>query len=319
MKSYWNGKEEIWVLNGESDGDWKKKYVANVTKSETATFAEDASTTLSGDDYLAIYPAEPAASVKWNGNIQSAATFFWLDPKQTLVAGSYDPRWHIAVAYAEAGDENLHFKNVNSLVKFTIGSDNVTEVCFYGNNSEKIAGNFNVNYNSGNPTVTNSTEVYAKVTGSFEKSKTYYISVLPSVFNKGFSIEFVKGGKKYISKVDSKYTLSRNQILDLKTLNTRTIYLNAGSHWDVDGAKFMAHYWKTNNSGTSVKMSKIANTNIYKCQVNYDADNIIFVRKDPNSSDTDFGGEWGRVQTTLSADYNLFTMKSYSEGYWGTR
>ena len=81
----------------------------------------------------------------------------------------------------------------------------------------------------------------------------------------------------------------------------------------------MAHYWKTNNSGTSVKMSKIANTNIYKCQVSYDADNIIFVRKDPNSSDTDFGGEWGRVQTTLSADYNLFTMKSYSEGYWGNR
>ena len=194
MKSYWNGKEEIWVLNGASDGDWKKKYVANVTKSETATFAEDASTTLSGDDYLAIYPAGPAGSVKWDGNIQNAATFFWLDPNQTLVAGSYDPRWHIAVAYAKKGDENLHFKNVNSLVKFTIGADNVTEVCFYGNNSEKIAGNFNVNYNSGNPTVTNSTEVYAKVTGSFTKNKTYYISVLPSVFNKGFSIEVVKGG-----------------------------------------------------------------------------------------------------------------------------
>lgn len=220
MKSYWNGKEEIWVLNGESNGDWKKKYVTEATKSEIATFNEENNeVSLSGDDYLAIYPAEPAGSVNWKGNIQSAATYFWLDPEQTIVEGSYDPQGHIAIAYAEADNENLYFKNVNSLVKFTVGSDNVTEVCFYGNNSEKIAGNFDVNYNGGNPTVTNVTETYAKVTGSFKKGKTYYISVLPCAFSKGFGVETYAYAAKGTKKNSKEYTLERNRILDLGELS----------------------------------------------------------------------------------------------------
>ena len=133
--SYWNGTEGIRVF----DGKVAKVYNATVEMAQKAIFAEaNASVSLDGDDYLAVYPEAPAGSVTWDGNVASAAKKFWLPGEQAAVAGSYDPSTHIAMAYAEAGNLSLEFKNVVSLVKVTVANDNVNEICFYGNSGSKV-------------------------------------------------------------------------------------------------------------------------------------------------------------------------------------
>ena len=332
MKSYWDGTEGIRVFDGALAKG--KVYTAKVNKAETATFTEnDGTVVLKGDDYLAVYPEGPAGDVTWAGDVASAAKKFWLPGDQIIaVAGSYDPSTHIAVAYTEAGNNNLEFKNVNAFVKVNLTSDNVTEICFYGNNSDVIAGNFEVTYNEGNPTVNTKNQynlTYAKVKaakGTLAKG-TYYISVLPCTLSKGFSIETVSNGVKSVKKNSSSYLIARNQIVDLGDIewvapaesSSRTIYLNAKTYWDVDGAVFMAHFW----GGAGVNPSPVLMTkdsgNTYKCQVDANATDIIFVRKDPKNTDTTWNGEWGRIQTTLSADKDLFTVTSYTTGTWSKK
>lgn len=324
-KSYWDGTEGIRVL----DGSVSKVYTATVEKAETATFTEKDATTLTGDDYLAVYPEGPAGSVTWDGNITSAAKMFWLPGDQIATLNSYDPSTHIAVAYAEAGNQNLYFKNVTALIKVNLVSDNVTEICFYGNNSDVIAGNFDVKYSDGQPTWTKGsyTLAYAKVKnkdGSALKKGVYYISVLPCTLSKGFSIETISNGVKSIKKNSTSYVIGRNQIVDLgdvewikpEASSSRTIYLNAKTYWDVDGAVFMAHFWGGAGVNPSPVLMKKDSGNIYKCEVDADATDIIFVRKNPANNDTTWDGEWGRIQTKLSADKDLFTLTSYNGGTW---
>lgn len=225
MASYWDGTERIWVLNGQSgNAGWKKAYKATASKATRVTFKEeDASSTLTGDDYLAVYPAEPAGDVTWDGKVSSPAKKFWLPGDQIAKEGTYDPSTHVAVAYTLEGNPNLEFKNVTSLVKFTLQSDNVSEVVFYGLNNDVITGNFDVTYNNGNPTYTTTGSGYRKNTyvkvkpksDNLTKGKTYYMSVLPRTFSKGFAVEMLAYGAKGTMKNSNSYTLDRNQILDL--------------------------------------------------------------------------------------------------------
>lgn len=337
MKSYWNGTERIWVLNGMSgNSGWKKAYKATANKQATVTFKEEVASELSGENFLAVYPANPAGYVTWDGNIANTAKKFWLAADQIPTIGSYDPDTHIAVAYTTAGNNNLEFKNVTSLIKVNLTSDNVTEICFYGNNSDVIAGNFDVTYNNGQPTWSkgSNTLTYAKVKntdGSALKKGVYYISVLPTTLTKGFSIETVSNGVKSIKKNSKPYTIGRNQIVDLGAIEwvapseelSRIIYLDVTKNWNVSNAKFAAHFWGGAGTNPSpVMMTKVSGTqHIYECKIDKDATDIIFVRKDPNSNTSNnlWDGEWNRVQTKLTADNNLFKITDWSAGTWSTR
>ena len=259
-KSYWNGTEGIRVFDGKLTNG--KVYEATVQKAQSAKFVEkDKSVKISGDDYFAAYPEGFAGSVTWDGDIAHAAKKFWLPGDQTAVAGSYDPSTHIAVAYAEAGNNNLEYKNVTSLVKVTVANDNVSEICFYGNSSEGITGNFDVLYNNGDPKASFATgytkNTYAKISGKIENGSTYYISILPCTFEKGFSIEFVIDGAKYTKKLSSKYVVERNQIIDLPVavfepaeVEKNTVYLLPSSAWTNEKGRYAAWCWGTNAAGT---------------------------------------------------------------------
>lgn len=338
MKSYWDGEESIYVLTGET-ADWKKPYSATASKQQTVTFEETSEVELTGDDYLAVYPAVVTNDVTWDGDLNNPVKKFWLAGEQKATLDSYDPSTHIAVAYTEAGNTNLKFKNVISLVKVNLTSDNVTEICFYGNDKDVIAGNFDVTYNDGKPSTSGQDAygeynlTYAKVwnNGEVLEKGVYYISVLPCTFNNGFSIETKSKGVKSVKKSSGSYTLGRNQILDLGDVEwvapseelSRTIYLDVTTNWKADNAIFAAHFWDGNGTNPSpVMMTAVSGEqNIYECKVDKDAKNIIFVRKDPNSNTTDnlWNGEWNRVQTTLSVDKNLFKITDWSAGTWTTR
>lgn len=334
MKSYWDGTEGIRVL----DGSVSKVYTATVEKAETATFTEKDATTLTGDNYLAVYPEGPAGSVTWDGNIANAAKKFWLPGGQKAVAGSYDPSTHIAVAYAEAGNQNLYFKNVTSLIKVNLVSDNVTEICFYGNNADVIAGNFNVTYNDGEPTWTKegtmySNLSYAKVVADEGKTLTkgtYYISVLPTTLSKGFSIETVSDGEKSIKKHSKSYTIGRNQIVDLGDVEwvklaestTRTIYFYAGV-WDDDASVeevFEAWVWgSTTHADHWVDFMHVSG-DYYKADIPKDATGMKMLRKSPTEHTTHDWQSWNEsADLTIPSDKNCVNCPAWSGDWtWST-
>lgn len=325
-KSYWDGTEGIRVFDGKVTNG--KVYTAKVEKAERAIFAEaDPKVSLTGETYLAVYPENPAGSVTWDGKVESAAKKFWLSGDQVAVAGSYDPVNHIAVAYTETGSNGLQFKNVNSLIKVTVANDNVSEICFYGNSQEGITGNFDVLYNDGEPKASFATgytkNAYAKITGNIENGQTYYISILPTVFEKGFSIEFVIDGVKYTKKLSSKYTVERNQIINLpvvtfepEVVEMKTVYMRPTSAWENEKGDYVAWCWGTKVAGSWYKLADTDTDGIYEMSLPVTFENAIFLCIKAGSA-ADWSNELART-----GDLKLPTDdKNCYNGYtntWGT-
>ena len=297
-KSYWDGTEGIRVFDGKVTNG--KVYTATVEKADRAIFTEsDPNVSLTGETYLAVYPENPAGSVTWDGKVESAAKKFWLSGDQVAVAGSYDPVNHIAVAYTETGSNSLQFKNVNSLIKVTVANDNVSEICFYGNSQEGITGNFDVLYNDGEPKASFTTgetkNTYAKITGNIENGQTYYISILPTEFKAGFSIEFVIDGIKYTKTLNSSYTVKRNQIINLpvvtfepEVVETMSIALKPSSAWEKMGGRYAAYCWGTNAAAVWYDMTDADADGVYEVEVPVVFENVILCSMSASSTENNW-------------------------------
>ncbi len=242
VKTYWNGTEQIRVFDGTIS---KVFEAAGVVKAETAEFTEvNTDDVLAAADYMAIYPANTAGSVTWDGNVENPLKKMWLsDQQNNIVEGSYAAEAHVAVAYAEEGADKLAFKNVVSLLKFTVNSDNVNLVSIYSRNSDAMVGNFDITYNGGNPTVNTQGEGYytpswVKAEGNFVKGQTYYFAVLPTTLSEGFGV--CLNETYVIREAKREVTFERNVIYDLGTFeipeaqeyNWGIIGMNG--NWDTD-------------------------------------------------------------------------------------
>ena len=100
-KSQWSGTERIWILNGDAGNpSWKKVYKAELNApSDMAIFKqEDATSVLSGDKFMAVYPAEISNDATWNGT--GVLEKLWLNPEQKAFKGGYIPEYHVAIANA---------------------------------------------------------------------------------------------------------------------------------------------------------------------------------------------------------------------------
>ncbi len=236
VNNFWFGEEKITVM----DGAVAKGFSANATeKAKTVRFVEDDFTKLSGDDYLAVYPAVSSENANWSGDAGEPVKKVRLADIQKVVAGSFDPSAHLAIAYAEEGAKEFAFKNVVALIKFTVGNDNVTNPRFFGHNGEVLSGDFNLWYNDGDP-VADVADYdgykhysYAKLEGSLTKGETYYIAVLPTNLEKGLTIEFTIDGVQYQKAGSKKSVIERNMMLDLGTItfDVKTPGTEANGKW----------------------------------------------------------------------------------------
>ena len=259
LKSYWDGEEKIWILDPREETNdegtffntsWKKIFTANAEMSETATFVEDDNTTsFEGETLMAVYPAGPAGSACWEGG-ESSVTGMWLSNEQTAVAWSYDPNAHIAIAQTAAASNVLKFKNVSSLLKFQVAQNTKGEVKFISykpaeGDAPRIAGNFSVNYNGGEPVVTpeNDKMTFDAVAlkGEFVKETDYLMAILPANLASGFGIQIngytVKQlageslqNEKFVNLLERK----RNMILNLGTLSLSFGVCGTHTGWTTD-------------------------------------------------------------------------------------
>ena len=214
--SLWSGKERFWVLNGNNT--WKKAYAATAAEpSEKVIFSEESSeTALTGNNYIAIYPASPADGSWWNSkNDNYYVDKLWLTNIQTATAGSYDPSAHIALAHTTTN--SLYFKNMVALLKFTAKSANVTSIKVTVGAGEALTGNFSCDPVNGK-IATDHVSDYGydlhnnvELKGTFEAGKDYYIAVLPGTYS---SLELSVNGNVVKTKADGA-SFRRNKIYDM--------------------------------------------------------------------------------------------------------
>ena len=222
----WSGTEWISILNGGHN------YAFGTTDSgDAATFTyagytdgSEETTTPEGvvsTSTLALYPYQETASLS-GSTIENC----WISNSQTLSLGGFSNQHPILVAKSDA-DGNLAFKNAASVLKFTLEDDSFTYLWIKGNKSESIAGSLDVTYDGS--TLSTAPGAYAETQLNFDNggtalaAGTYYITVAPTVFDEGLTLQWTDGskesGKVPVMKTTKAQEFKSNTIHDLGTLS----------------------------------------------------------------------------------------------------
>lgn len=331
-KSLWN-KDEIRVLN-EEGASAVYKTDAMGQASATFTILEEGAT-FSGNRFMAACPAEPAGRASWDAGGKTIK-WLWLKDEQLPVAGSYDPAAHIAVAYTEGTE--LSFKNACALLKFTVASENVSEVVVYttggGENTLYLSGNFDVDMSDQNNYKFSRTSGdgswggnYVKIKAAdgayLENGKTYYMTCLPvtAILN----LEVVANGiRQTIRTTSAAVEIKRNAVLDLGDVAPveKTLYLKPqADFWDQANARFEAYTFAGEENMwydfTPVK------DGIYSVSFPMKWTGLVLVRRGPvhPSHTWDDDSRWNKTSDIILSslgDDNLITITGWGESDYTT-
>lgn len=232
----------------------------------------------------------------------------------------------MAVAYTE--NTTLEFKNACALLKFTIKSDNIKEVCVYSTGAV-LSGNFNFN-TEGQGSITTTavgediyeTNNYVKIKGDFVNGQTYYMSCIPGTLANGFTLEVVndKAAKGKDKVRATEITFVRNNIYDLgdvvyeeRPTETRTFYLKAGD-WAQANAVIDAWIWGTTSMW--IDFEKIEGTTDFKAELPKGTTGIKLYRRSPTEHKThEFdNNHWNTSgDLTISDANDCLTFKSWAQ------
>lgn len=322
-QSLWN-QDEIRIFNGNHSE--AKEYVTTAVEAATAEFTiKNPEAKFTGTSFIAVCPDSIATKAWWNSSKDKTINKLYLKPQQTATAGTYDPKGHVAVAYTE--NHELSFKNACALLKFTIKSDNIKEVCVYSIGAV-LSGNFNFNTVDDNITTTGvdktdiyETNNYVKVKGNFVNGQTYYMSCIPGTLANGFTLEVVND--KAAKGKDNVYTkpieLMRNKIYDLgdvtyteRPTEMRTLYLEPGV-WKADGAVYEAYLF--NGSGHQWYKFENVKEGLYKVSFPDQWETIIACRMNPGGPASDWAGKWNQTNDISLASFGDKNCISITD--WG--
>ena len=331
-RSLWD-KDEICVLN-EEGASAVYKTDAMGQASATFTILEEGAT-FSGNRFMAACPAEPAGRASWDAGGKTIK-WLWLKDEQSPVAGSYDPAAHIAVAYTEGTE--LSFKNACALLKFTVASENVSEVVVYttggGDNTLYLSGNFDVDMSDQNNYKFSRTSGdgswggnYVKIKAAdgayLENGKTYYMACIPVTAILNLEV-VVNGVRQTIRTTSAAVEIKRNDVLDLGDVAPveKTLYLKPqADFWDQANARFEAYVFAGEENMwydfTPVK------DGIYSVSFPMKWTGLVLVRRGPEhpSHTWDDDSRWNKTSDIILSslgDDNLITITGWGESDYTT-
>ena len=137
--SEWEAGDKVTIHNGVTGFEF------TAAGAGASTELSYTGTGFSGSKFMAAYPSCSSADV------ETKTVNAYIPTWQQAQKGTYHHDAALAVAYTE--NNELAFKNATALLKFTVGTDNVTHVVFHGNNGEGITGNVAVSLVDGTPKV----------------------------------------------------------------------------------------------------------------------------------------------------------------------
>lgn len=212
---WWSPSDQICIFYGNSEGS---RFTATNATEEVAkaefrgilnAFTGEAET---GEacNFWAIYPYSLAVSCDGSSVVAK------LSDRQVAKAGSFAPNTNISIA--KSTGLNLSFFNACSWFRFSLMKEGVKYVTLKGNNSEDVAGKFRISMdNNGRPTAPEVIEGVKSIIltppngEAFEVGQMYYITLLPQVFNNGFTVSFETDTELGSRSITSKATFLRSK------------------------------------------------------------------------------------------------------------
>lgn len=206
----WEKGEKVAVYDGVNP-DANSFEVVSVDGNKASISGEIAQT---ATELTAVYPFS-AAKGSAEGNVTVNIPNGQVVPEGKFI----DPNVLVSVAKANVG-ENLAFKNVVSLIKFTVAEEGATSVLFVGNSGEKFFGNATVDPVTAVATGAGTTrgKVSAAAGTSFTKDAVYYAAVYPCEFPAGLNVTTAMSDCKYYKNSTKSNSFARNSGLDLGNL-----------------------------------------------------------------------------------------------------
>ena len=262
-KVEWLAGDEISIFDGEANRRFTTK-----ENGKSVVFGGKAN---KASIYYALYPYQEGVTIE--GNVIKNVT---LPSIQVAKAGSFEDKTNISVASATS-DLQLAFKNIGSLVKFSMSNNKATDVRsvkLTGNRGEVIAGTLNITvYNNPTATVINpQSQVTLTAEDGFEKDKDYYFAVLPGLLDEGFSLTFTDNeGKTWQKTYTASATLNRSGILKLNDIElgtfTNSLLVNTNL---IAAAEACSGQTFTKNADGTVSLLNSLNKQIADAVINLD-------------------------------------------------
>ncbi len=228
-KVLWEGNETITVF---ADGTGYP-----FTTTETGETAKFQGTIAEASSYLALYPADDAATA--SGSVIRAT----LPSAQKAVKDGFDPA--AALTVAQSDGSNLAFKNVSGLVQCSISSSNIKSIIFEGKSGENVAGQIDITV-AAEPScsvVNGASSVTLKNEGNALEAGTYYIPILPQTFSNGFRFILTDTeGKVFVKETDSPVTIARSSGINFKTLDEGATFGTPSYSIDINAIPFSDTY-----------------------------------------------------------------------------
>lgn len=165
--------------------------------------------------YYALYPYDA------NAQIEGTTITTTLPAEQMARAGSFAQSLNLSVATADATN-NLYFKNVCALVKFTLAESattTITKATLCGNNGEALAGALTIDASQENPIANVDPEwagIEIALKGNLIAGKTYYFVTAPATLSKGLTLSLYDDkGNVWKKQSTTNATLRASHILNL--------------------------------------------------------------------------------------------------------
>ena len=214
-KVVWQAGDAISIFEGTGN----RKFTTR-DSGENVVFGGNAA---NASTYYALYPYQESARL--TGNVIKNVT---LPSEQTAKAGSFDAASNLSVATASS-DLQLAFKNVGSLVRFSVSNSQASKVRKVKLTSHDATAvlTATVDITLGNqPTATPTAGQQPSATmiaaNGLETGKYYYFAVLPSTLSSGFSLTFYDNEGKIWQKDYTENNAARSSILKLDAIEIGT-------------------------------------------------------------------------------------------------
>ena len=261
---WWKPNDAIGVFFGSF---FSKFYSSNTVEAPVSQFVgnlmfiegstENAGGSPAPVDYWGVFPPELTnkytqdQSFRYaNGNSdyqaptrEGESVNVYLPARQRGVPGTFDSNYFISIAKSDDYKE-LAFYNLCGGLAFCVKADNINEVTFRGNDGETLAGQVNVVMNSeGRPVVNEVRNGKTEITFALNRGEYfipgewYYIVMLPTTLEKGYTMTFNTGAFKGEYVCTDPVEIKRSVFGRLKEPDTKVSeFIRSGLAIEIDGS-----------------------------------------------------------------------------------
>ena len=247
---WWSPNEEVSIFYG-SGSDGGSKFVSmNTSIAETVELQGTIQMSGSGKEFWAVYPYSE------DNSCDGTSITTIIPSQQTGVEGNFSD--DVFPAMAKGSSTSLPFWNICGGIKFFVSRSDIRSVTFKGNNDEPLAGKVKMVFDAdGKPAIAEVLEGESEVTlfapGDFFKvGKYYYITLLPTALQKGFSISFKAEYQNGVFKSNNQQAIKRSVFGVLKNIDAKVSeWEGSSSPIAVDLGLPSGLKWATCNVGAS--------------------------------------------------------------------